>query len=97
MEFVWDNKKAELNQRKHQVSFEEASTVFSDPLAKLASDPDHSRDEHRMILIGYSNRSKLLFVVHVYFDSEEVIRIISARNATKKEKRDFEKLIKGDL
>lgn len=92
MKFSWDNKKASLNQKKHKVSFEEASTVFFDPLAKLATDPDHSKGENRMILIGHSQKSNLLFVVHVYKDDEGVIRIISARKATKKEKKDYEQL-----
>lgn len=92
MKFVWDDKKAELNLRKHKVSFEEASTVFFDPLAKLAFDPDHSKNENRMILIGHSQRSNLLFVVHVCKDDGETIRLISARKATKNEKRDYEQL-----
>jgi len=92
MKFVWDYKKAELNLRKHHVSFEEASTVFFDPLAKLAFDPDHSKNENRMILIGHSKRSNLLFVVHVCKDDGETIRLISARKATKNEKRDYEQL-----
>lgn len=92
MKFEWDHKKAKLNLTKHKVSFEEASTVFFDPLAKIANDPDHSNDEHRQILIGYSHHRKLLIVVHVFHDSKNVIRIISARKATKHERRDFENL-----
>ena len=92
MKFSWDDKKAELNLRKHKVSFKEASTVFSDPLAKLAFDPDHSKTENRMILIGHSQRSNLLFVVHVCKDEGETIRVISARRATKNEKKDYEQL-----
>lgn len=92
MKFSWDSKKAGLNQKKHKVSFEEASTVFFDPLAKLASDPDHSKGENRMILIGHSQKSNLLFVVHIYKAEDDVIRIISARKATKKEKKNYEQL-----
>lgn len=92
MKFSWNNKKASLNKKKHKVSFEEASTVFFDPLAKLATDPDHSKGENRMILIGHSQKSNLLFVVHIYKDEENIIRIISARKATKKEKKDYEQL-----
>ena len=92
MKFDWDNKKAILNLKKHKVSFEEASTVFFDPLAKLAVDPDHSVSENRMILIGHSHTSSLLFVVHIYKDNEDIIRIISARKATKKETKDYRQL-----
>jgi uncharacterized DUF497 family protein len=89
MKFSWDLKKASLNFKKHKVTFEEASEVFFDPLAQLASDPDHSRSEDRMILIGHSSKLNLLFVVHLYKDETNVIRIISARKATKKEKTDY--------
>ena len=92
MKFSWNDKKADLNIKKHHISFKETSTVFFDPLAKLASDPDHSRGENRLILIGHSQKSNLLFVVHLYKDEENVIRIISARKATKKEKKDYEQL-----
>ena len=92
MKFSWDPKKSVENLKKHKVSFDEASTVFFDPLAKLADDPDHSKHEHRMILIGHSQKSNLLFVVHIFKDEENTIRIISARKATKKETRDYEKL-----
>lgn len=89
MKFSWNSKKAGLNLKKHGASFEEALTMFFDPLAKLAYDPDHSKVEARMILIGHSQRSNLLLVVHVCKD-EETISIISARKTTKREKRDFE-------
>lgn len=92
MEFTWDPKKAKNNIGKHKVSFEEAVTVFYDPLAKTATDPDHSPQEDRMILIDHSHRSNLLFVVHIYLESTETIRIISARRATRKEQKDFEEL-----
>ena len=90
MKFVWDPRKAQSNFEKHKVSFVEAVTVFYDPLAKIASDPDHSTEEDRYILIGHSQRSRLLFVVHLYQSKKDTIRIISARKATKKETRDFQ-------
>jgi len=89
MDFNWDPKKAKANLDKHAVSFEEASSVFYDPFAKFAYDPDHSEQEDRYILIGHSKKSNLLFVVHIYKENENTIRIISARKATKKEKIDF--------
>jgi uncharacterized DUF497 family protein len=66
--------------------------VFYDPLAKISNDPDHSVSEDRYILIGHSSRKNLLFVVHVYKENSELIRIISARKATKHEKKDFEEI-----
>lgn len=92
MNFVWDPKKAENNLKKHKVSFEEAVTVFYDPLARTAHDPDHSDDEERLIIIGHSHRHNLLFIIHIYKEDSETIRIISARKATKKEQKDFEEL-----
>lgn len=65
-------------------------TVFYDPLAKITSHPDHSLREDRFILIGHSQKRNLLFVVHVYKEKNETIRIIGARKATKSERRDFE-------
>ena len=92
MQFTWDPKKAVANLKKHKVSFEEAITVFYDPLAKIAPDPEHSIDEDRSILVGHSSTHSLIFVVHVYKKSEDTIRIISARLATKRERKDFENL-----
>ena len=92
MDFKWDPKKAKANFEKHKVTFEEAMTTFYDPLAKLGHDPDHSEDEDRYILIGHSQKNNLLFVVHVYKENQNTVRIISARKATKNEKRDFEEL-----
>lgn len=92
MEFTWDPKKAVANLKKHKVSFEEAVSVFFDPLGKIADDPDHSQDEDRFILIGHSAKHSLMFVVHVFMESKNSIRIISARRATKRERRDFEEL-----
>ena len=92
MDFSWDPQKAKLNLKQHRVSFEEARTVFYDPLAKITNDPDHSTDEDRYILVGHSQSSLLLFVVHIYKESTSIIHIISARKATKNEKKDFEEL-----
>jgi uncharacterized DUF497 family protein len=92
VDFSWDPKKAALNLKKHKVGFEEAVTVFYDPLAKVAHDPDHSDDEDRFIIVGHSQKNQLLFVVHLYRDGSDRIRIISARRATKQEMRDFEEL-----
>lgn len=92
MEFTWNPKKAKDNLKKHKVSFEEAVSVFYDSMAKLSDDPDHSDIENRFILIGMSQKSHLLFVVHAYIEDSDTIRIISARKATKKEKKDFQEL-----
>lgn len=83
--FVWDPKKNTVNQRKHGVSFEEAQTVFYDEYAQLIADPDHSDEEDRFIILGRSNRLKILVVCHCYYEEGEEIRIISARKATKHE------------
>ena len=80
--FEWDDNKNATNQKKHGVSFEEAETVFYDKNALLISDPDHSMDEERFILLGFSYRARMLIVCHCYRRSESVIRIISARKAT---------------
>jgi uncharacterized DUF497 family protein len=92
MKFAWDSKKASENIKKHKVSFDEAVTVFYDPLAKIADDPDHSDSEDRFLMIGHSHNVNLLIVVHVYKEEKDTIRIISARKATKREKKDFEEL-----
>lgn len=87
--FIWDPKKAEVNRRKHGVSFEEARTVFYDEDAQLTNDPDHSLDEARFILLGQSVRLRILIVCHCYRESDDVVRIISARKATRNEKRSY--------
>jgi uncharacterized DUF497 family protein len=88
MEFEWDPSKADLNLRKHRVSFKEAATVFGDSLGTTVSDPDHSVGEHRYITVGLSNRGRLLIVAHA--ERGERIRIISARKLTRSEKRAYE-------
>ena len=85
MNFVWDENKAEINIRKHGVSFQEASTVFDDYDALQIYDPDHSEEEDRFIMLGMSSALRILVVCHCYRERDEQIRIISARKATKNE------------
>ena len=87
--FAWDKAKAAENLRKHGVSFEEASTVFADENARLKHDPDHSRGEERFILLGFSAKLRMLVVCHVYREEKEVIRLISARKATRNERKQY--------
>ena len=89
LRFEWDDRKNTLNKRKHGVSFEEASTVFSDENALLIPDPDHSVEEHRFILLGLSSNLRALVVCHCYRKFEEIIRIISARKANRSEKKQY--------
>jgi len=86
--FEWDAKKAELNARKHGAAFEEASTVFGDPLGLLMPDPDHSLDEDRYLVLGMSNRQRLLVVA--FAERPPYTRLISARRATRAERRRYE-------
>jgi hypothetical protein len=86
--FEWDPVKAEANTRKHGVTFDEASTVFGDPLNLLMADPDHSLDEERFLLLGMSNRRKLLVVA--FAERPPRTRLISARRATRHERRRYE-------
>lgn len=86
--YEWDASKAASNVRKHGVSFEAAASVFRDPLALTFDDPDHSIDEHREITIGHTKRQELVFVSHV--EREGSLRIISARRATRSERRQYE-------
>ena len=87
IEFAWDRRKARSNRVKHGVSFEEAQTVFLDESARLIDDPDHSGDEERFVLLGYSFQARCLIVSHCYRESNSVIRLISARRATAQEER----------
>jgi uncharacterized protein len=84
MRFIWDKEKAQQNEKKHKVTFDEAATVWTDPLALIADDPEHSLNEHRQMIIGESFRYRLLVVA--YTERGETIRIISARSATKRER-----------
>jgi len=87
--FAWDAPKARENFRKHGVSFEEAVTVFADENGRLKHDPDHSQDEDRFILLGFSASLRLLVVCHSYREDDELIRIISARKATRNERKQY--------
>ena len=87
--FEWDEKKSAANQNKHGVSFDEAKSVFTDQFARLISDPDHSDDEERFILLGTSIHSRLLVVCHCIRKNDS-IRIISARKADKQEREIYE-------
>lgn len=89
LKFEWDEKKNLTNQKKHGVSFEEAQTVFVDELARLIPDPDHSQGEERFILMGMSSQLRLLIVCHCERDLN-TIRIISARQADKFERKQYE-------
>lgn len=85
--FEWDENKNSINKTKHKISFEEAKTVFYDEKALLIDDPDHSDTEDRFIIIGFSALANLLVVCHCYREHDEIIRIISARKATKNEEK----------
>ena len=88
LRFEWDEQKAKSNLAKHGVEFEEASTVFADPLSSTIHDPDHSLFEDRFIIVGQSIRRRVLVVVHT--DRSDSIRIISARPANRRERKDYE-------
>jgi uncharacterized protein len=88
LEFEWDDDKAASNQRKHRVRFEEAASVFADPLAAIFDDVVHSDEELREIIIGHSAKKQLLLVC--FTERAGAIRIISARRATKRERQDYE-------
>ena len=87
LEFEWDARKDAANRRKHGVSFEEAATAFADPRSLTVPDPDHSVEEDRFVLLGLSYRGRLLVVVHV--ERGDNLRIISARKATRTERRQY--------
>ena len=87
--FDWDDKKNRINLEKHGITFEEASTVFFDDRALLFDDPVHSIDEDRFLLLGMSETAKICIVCHCYRESDTVIRIISARQATRKEEERY--------
>jgi uncharacterized DUF497 family protein len=89
LRFEWDPAKAAANLRKHGVSFKDAQTAFSDEHARLVNDPDHSAEEERFVLLGLSSSLRLLVVAHCYRSADSVIRIISARRATKAEERSY--------
>ena len=86
--FEWHHPKAATNRAKHRVTFEEASTVFGDVLGRIADDPRHSEGEERFVLLGDSDRRRLLVVM--FTERDEVIHLISARKATRREQREYE-------
>ena len=88
MEFEWDVAKAETNEQRQGVSFDEAATAFGDPLSITIPDPDHSDDEDRFVLLGETYQGRLVVVVHT--ERSERIRLISARLATRRERRSYE-------
>ena len=88
MDFSWDPDKATSNLRRHDVSFHEAATVFGDSLSMTMPDPDHSLEENRHIIVGHSDRHRLLMVAHV--GQNDHIRIISARELTRRERIRYE-------
>ncbi|TQV61658.1 MAG: BrnT family toxin [Sulfurovum sp.] len=92
LKFSWDELKAKANIKKHDVSFEEAKSVFDDEFARLIPDPDHSINEERFILLG-SSKINILTVVHCYRENDEVIRIISARKSTNKETKLYKEFL----
>lgn len=89
--FEWDEGKSASNRLKHGVSFDEASTVFSDPYALVIDDPDHSIDEERFIIVGVSHTLRVLVVAHCYRQRAGAIRLISARKATRSETASYER------
>lgn len=88
--FEWDDNKSKLNAKRHGISFEEAKTVFMDEYARVIPDQEPSHNEDRFLILGLSYAPRLLVVCHCYRESEEIIRIISARKATRKESKNYE-------
>jgi uncharacterized DUF497 family protein len=88
LKFTWDTDKALTNAKKHGVTFPEAATAFGDPLSLTVPDPDHSEGEARLLLVGLTSASRLVVVVHL--QEHDSIHIISARLATRAERRDYE-------
>ena len=95
LRFEWDPDKASANEQKHGVSFDEASSVFLDEDALLVADPDHSEDEERFLILGWSARLRMLVVCHCVEEDQEVIRLISARRATRGERSQYEDRVTG--
>ena len=89
MEFRWDDKKSKSNITKHSISFEEAKFVFLDEYARLKHDPDHSIEENRYLLPGMSISLRILVVVHTVTEKDDIIRLISARKATRREVKQY--------
>ena len=91
LHFEWDKGKGTANLKKHGIGFEEAKSVFLDEHAKFIPDPDHSMDEERFVLLGFSSNLQLLVVCHCYRSQHKVIRLISARKATRQEVKIYER------
>lgn len=89
IKFEWDAIKASVNKKKHGVSFDEAKTVFFDENAKVIHDSEHSDDEERFVILGLSVVTRILVVIHCYRKKDSIIRIISARKATKRESAQY--------
>lgn len=89
IKFEWDENKNKINQRKHGISFDEATTAFYDEYAILFDDPEHSADEDRFLIIGMTRKERICIISHCYRGQEGTIRIISARKATKNEKKTY--------
>jgi uncharacterized DUF497 family protein len=89
LSFIWDEEKAKINQEKHGISFTEAKSVFYDDHARLIADDDNSEYEERFLLLGLSFRPRLLLVCHCYRENDHVVRIISARKATRHETQTY--------
>ncbi len=89
LRFSWDNRKNKTNKKKHSVSFEEAQSILFDENAMEFFDPDHSKTENRFLLLGLSYRLRILLVCYCLRESENMIRIIYARKATKKEQKEY--------
>ena len=87
--FTWDEEKQEANIKKHGITFIEAATVFDDINALVRDDPDHSEYEDRFVIIGFSESARLLIVCHCYRADDSIIRIISARKANRKERKEY--------
>ena len=94
LSFTWNDEKNRINRQKHGISFEEAKSVFYDENARMIYDMDHSVDEDRFILLEMSSNLNLLVIVHCYREAEELIRIISARKASKPEQKQYEEFLK---
>lgn len=90
IKFEWDEHKNKINKKKHDITFEEAVAVFSDDFAILFDDPEHSTDEERFLIIGLASIRGVCIVSHCYRENDDIIRIISARKATKTEQRVYQ-------
>lgn len=90
IKFEWDENKNKINKAKHGIDFEEASTVFYDEMAIVIGDTEHSEEEDRFVILGFSHSANLLVVCHCYRESDTVVRIISARKATASEAKQYD-------